>query len=273
MKNIIKISLFLSLLMVLFAPNLDAQEEIKVPLSNPDEPGLLKIHVLEGGIEVQGYDGDEVLVTIIDEKRDIEKPEYKEDKGRKMRKLSGAGGGYHIEEDKNTVQIVVKPWTDLEKIIVKVPQSFSLNLNCTNDGDIKVSDVDGELDINNINGGVELLNVIGPVVAHALNDNIRIVFKEIPEYEDMSITSLNGDIEVTFPEDTDVDISLKTDNGEVLSDFPIEMKYSTKVSKERSKKGKYKISGENQLSGKINDGGGEIRMQTMNGDIVILKGK
>ena len=244
-----------------------AQETIKVPLSNPDEPGKLEVHLIEGSITVIGHDGDEVEVTV-DEKA----AQTKMYKGRKMKKLTGSKGGFEIEEENNTVSISVEPWTDLEEIEIKVPHYFALELQAINNGDIYVSDVFGELDINNINGGVTLKNVVGPVVAHALNQDVIVDFKEIPEDEDMSITSLNGDLEIALPDDSEFNINLKTDNGDILSDFEIEMTISTSgISVEsNSKKGKYKLTGDSKVLGKVNGGGGEIKMHTMNGDIIII---
>ena len=245
-----------------------AQETIKVPLSNPDEPGRLEVHLIKGSISVSGYDGENVEVTV--EEQMAGSKTYK---GRKMKKLSGAKGGFQIEEERNVVSISVEPWTEMKEISIKVPNSFSLDLQAINDGDIFVENVFGELEINNINGGVTLKNIIGPVVAHALNHDVIAEFKEIPEDEDMSLTSLNGDIEISVPEDSEFSLNLKTDNGDILSDFEIDMSYSSgpTASETKSKKGKYKITGDNKILGKVNGGGGEITMHTMNGDVVILK--
>src|SRR5438105_671975 len=82
-----------------------------------------------------------------------------------------------------------------------------------------VSGVDGEFDINDVNGEVDLKNIGGSVVAHALNGHVLVTFNRIDPQKPMAFSSLNGDIDVTFPADLKANVSLRTDNGEVYSDF------------------------------------------------------
>ena len=59
----------------------------------------------------------------------------------------------------------------------------------------------------------------------------------------MSFTSLNGTIDVTLPANIAADFSMKTNRGEIYSDFDVKLKPPPKPVVEQSdaKKGKYKV--------------------------------
>jgi len=60
----------------------------------------------------------------------------------------------------------------------------------------------------------------------------------------MSFSSLNGTLDVTLPADIKANIKLQSDNGEVYSDFPVDMlapSVNQTVQDDRSKGGKYRL--------------------------------
>ena len=139
----------------------------------------------------------------------------------------------------------------------------------TNDGNISVEGVDGDIVANNINGGVTLTNVSGAVVAHALNEDVKATITRFAG-KPMSFSSLNGTLDVTLPGDTKANLKLESDNGEVYSDFPVEMlapSINQTVQDDRGKGGKYRLKIEKAMTGRINGGGPEITFKTFNGDI------
>jgi DUF4097 and DUF4098 domain-containing protein YvlB len=143
-----------------------------------------------------------------------------------------------------------------------------------NDGNIVVSGVDGEFDVNNVNGEVDLKNIGGSVVAHALNGHVLATFNRIDPQKPMAFSSLNGDIDVTFPADLKANVSLRTDNGEVYSDFDVKVQPNAPqqtVEDDRGKGGKYKVKIDKNVRGTINGGGQEIQFKNFNGNIYIRK--
>ncbi|HTP80599.1 MAG TPA: hypothetical protein VMM57_09370 [Bacteroidota bacterium] len=90
----------------------------------------------------------------------------------------------------------------------------------------------------------------------------------------MSFSSLNGEIDVTFPSTIKATLSMKTEQGEIYSDFDIAMDNSAPKVEEGGKgKGRYHVSVEHTMRGKVNGGGAEIQFKNYNGDIYIRKGK
>jgi DUF4097 and DUF4098 domain-containing protein YvlB len=137
-----------------------------------------------------------------------------------------------------------------------------------------VSDVEGEFDINNVNGAVTLNHVSGSAVAHALNGRVQATFTRVDPQKSMAFSSLNGDIDVTFPPDVKANLSLRTDNGEIYSDFDIQLQATAPhqiVEDDRGKGGKYRVRIDKTLHAALNGGGPEIQFKNFNGNIYIRK--
>jgi DUF4097 and DUF4098 domain-containing protein YvlB len=159
-------------------------------------------------------------------------------------------------------------------ITIRAPYNTALKLSSTNDGDIRVENMRGEIEVNNTNGNVALAGISGWVVAHALNGKLQAAFTEVTAGKAMSFSSLNGNIDVTFPATVKANLVMKSDNGDILSDFDIQMTTSTakpEVEDTRSRGGRYKIKLDKAVHGTIGGGGPEFRLQTYNGNIYIRK--
>jgi DUF4097 and DUF4098 domain-containing protein YvlB len=136
-----------------------------------------------------------------------------------------------------------------------------------------VTGVDGELDVNDVNGSVTLNNVSGSAIAHALNGRVLVTFNRINQ-KPMAFSSLNGDIDVTFPADLKANLSLKSDRGEIFSDFDVQVQASAPqqtVEDSRKDGGKYKVKIDKTVHGTIGGGGPELQFTNFNGSIYIRK--
>lgn len=276
-KNILILSLLF--LAVTIAPYLIAQEEVvdrlSVPFSNPAEPGFLEVGLVNGGITVTGYDGTEVIVEAKARMKSI-KESKQDEKVKGMIRIPVTTTGLEIEEENNHIEIGVESYKRTIDLDIKVPVKTSLNLTAVNHGDIYVENVEGELEIENVNGRVTLKNVTGSVMAHALNKDLIVNLVRVYPDKDMSFSTLNGDIDVTFPSTIKADLKLKSDNGNIYSDFEIQLqKKSKKIveGNEDDKDGRYRVKIESAVYGSINGGGPEIQFTSFNGDIMIRKAK
>jgi DUF4097 and DUF4098 domain-containing protein YvlB len=257
----------------LAAPFLAAQasdNRVTVPLSDPTRPASLRAHLLNGSITVKGADVKEMIV----EARARHEEERSEGRAQGMKRIPMTSTGLNIEADNNLVRISTDSVQRTIDLTITVPIHTSLSLKTVNDGHISVSGVDGEFDIDNVNGEVDLKNVGGSVVAHALNGHVVVSFNRIDPQKPMAFSSLNGDIDVTFPADLKANVSMRTDNGEVYSDFDVKLVANAPqqtVEDERSKGGKYRVKIDKNVRGTINGGGQEIQFKNFNGNIYIRK--
>src|SRR4029077_14609898 len=124
------------------------------------------------------------------------------------------------------------------------------------------------------NGEVDLKNIGGSVVAHALNGHPFVTFNRVDPQKPMAFSCVKGEIDVTFPADLKANVSMRTDNGEVYSDFDIKLQPTApqqSVEDERGKGGKYRVKIDKNVKGTINGGGQEIQFKNFNGNIYIRK--
>jgi DUF4097 and DUF4098 domain-containing protein YvlB len=144
-----------------------------------------------------------------------------------------------------------------------------------NQGDIHVENITGDVEVSNTNGSVTLLNINGSAVASALNQDIIVTFADIDPGKDMAFSSMNGDIDVTFPASLKAKVKIKSSMGEVYSDFEVkEIRSPDRVVREnrRSNGGKYEVNIDRSFWGTINGGGQVIQFSNFNGDIFIRQG-
>jgi DUF4097 and DUF4098 domain-containing protein YvlB len=243
-------------------------DRIPVTLSDPSRPAHVKVSMVNGGITVKAYEGKEVVV----EARMRNRENSRNEGGPKRLAISSTG--LSVEEENNEVNINTESYMHPIDVSVSVPVRTSLKLRAVNDGDIVVTGVDGELDVDDINGAVTLNNVSGSVVAHALNGHVYATLTRVEPQKAMAFSSLNGDIDVTFPADLKANVSIRSDQGDVFSDFDVQLKAAASqpvVEDSRGKGGKYRVKIDKTVHGTINGGGPEIQFRNFQGQIYIRK--
>jgi DUF4097 and DUF4098 domain-containing protein YvlB len=243
-------------------------DRIPVTLSDPSRPAHVKVSMVNGGITVKAYEGKEVVV----EARVRNRENSRNEGGPKRLTISSTG--LSVEEENNDVNINTDSYMHPIDVTVSVPVHTSLKLRAVNDGDIVVTGVDGELDVDDINGAVTLNNVSGSVVAHALNGHVYATLTRVDPQKAMAFSSLNGNIDVTFPADLKANVSIRSDQGDVFSDFDVQLKAASSqpvVEDGRVHGGKYRVKIDKTVHGTINGGGPEIQFRNFQGQIYIRK--
>jgi len=243
-------------------------DRIPVTLSDPSRPARVKVSMVNGGITVKAYEGKEVVV----EARVRNRENSRNEGGPKRLTISSTG--LSVEEENNEVNINTDSYMHSIDVTVSVPVHTSLKLRAVNDGEIVVTGVDGELDVDDINGAVTLNNVSGSVVAHALNGHVYATLTRVDPQKAMAFSSLNGNIDVTFPADLKANVSIRSDQGDVFSDFDIQLKAASSqpvVEDGRGHGGKYRVKIDKTVHGTINGGGPEIQFRNFQGQIYIRK--
>ena len=267
--------LILSLMSVRVVAQEEVVDRVTVELTDPTKPCNIDVSLMRGSITVTGYDGQEVLVEAKTKMKKLsEEGEPGKTKGGMFR-IPVNSSSLTVEEYKNRIQVGTGSWKSGSDLYVRVPTNSNLNLSCVNDGDIHVENIIGDLEVNNVNGSVTLLNITGSVVGHALNGELKVVFNGINPEKAMSFSSMNGDIDVTFPASLKCDVKIKNDMGDVYSDFEIQKVDKPREMLEENKRGqdgKYRVKIESAFYGSINGGGPEYSFANFHGDIFIRQG-
>lgn len=242
-----------------------AQERIVIPLSNPGEPGQLELGIVRGSISVVGTDGEEVVINYSGDGKHDDRPNEKNG----LRRISDSSIGFEVTEDNNEIEIGGAPPQADVNFSISVPHNFSLYLSTVNGGDISVEDVSGEMEISNVNGDVTLTNVGGSASVSTVNGDISGSFRNVGN-NPMAFTTVQGDIDIAFPANAKVTAKMRSEWGDVYTDFEMNIDRSNRESIQADSD-VYKVSVNNWLSGKINGGGPEYLFKTLRGDIYIRK--
>ncbi|UOQ51461.1 DUF4097 family beta strand repeat-containing protein [Hymenobacter cellulosivorans] len=269
-------------LLLLFPLSLTAaaqgKEQLVVPLSAPGKPGLLSVKLVNGSISVVGYGGKDVVVDVSSPGRsrddDDDRDEDEKESAKGLRRISpNPGFDVTVEEKDNKVYVKTNSWQQPIHMTVKVPQRFSLQLKTVNEGDIVVENVNGELELSNVNGAIVMRQVSGSAVANTVNGPIKAFFKTVTAGAPMAFSTVNGAVDVTLPPAAKASLKLKSDQGEVYSDFDLAPdKAPTKVNR-TTQDGVYRLNIDSWTYGKLNGGGAEIMMKSLMGNIYLRKAK
>lgn len=252
----------------------EVKEQLVVPLTDPNKVGTLQVSLVTGSISVMGYSGKEVIIDASAKNANQVAIKEKSSESNGMKRISPAGGGLEItaKEQNNTIKVSSGYVNRAVHLSIKVPARFSLKLSTVNQGDILVENVNGELEITNVNGKITLTNISGSAVANTIDGNLIANFKETVA-NPMAFSTLNGNVDVTFPPTIKANFKLKSDQGEIFSDFDMDIDSAKPKATRTEKDGLYKVSIEDWVYGKINGGGPEVMMKNMHGSIYIRKSK
>ena len=264
------------LLTALLSTRLWAQDgekgQLVVPLSDPGKPYKLEVGLINGSITITGYEGKDIIIDAQGEER---KHREKEPAPGGMRRLSAVSNlDVQAQENNNQVNVHGSP-NKTTNLTIKVPMnSTSVKLSTVNNGNINASNLSGDLEIRNVNGYIKLNNISGSVVANTVNGNVEVTFKSIDAKAAMAFSTLNGKVDVTFPASLKANVKLKSDQGDIFTDFDVVTEQRKPVvTKNTGEKGMYSLKMEDWVYGKIAGGGPELLMKTTLGSLYIRKAK
>ena len=166
-----------------------------ISLSDPARPATVHLGLIQGSIAVRGTDRKDVLVQseVDDEDGHVSKPD-----AAGMRRIQQRAA-LTVEEENNRVAISAASPNRFYKFTIEVPAKTNLEVSTVNGGEITVEGVDGEIEVGNVNGGITMTRVAGSVVAHTTNGGVKVSLTRVTPQKPMAFTTLNGDVDVTFP--------------------------------------------------------------------------
>jgi DUF4097 and DUF4098 domain-containing protein YvlB len=120
---------------------------------------------------------------------------------------------------------------------------------------------------------VTATDISGAAVINSTNGDVHAPFVEVMATKPMSFTSFNGDVDVTLPASLAADLLVTAQQGDVLTDFDVEVQEDPAVV-ERSApdaRGRYRVRMQRETRYAIGGGGPDIQLRTFNGDVMIRK--
>jgi Toastrack DUF4097 len=248
----------------------DTGDRVTVPLTDPSRPAKIFATMLNGGITVTGYAGKDIVIESSAHGEHHRAPRAAEG----MHRIDAGIGGFSADEDNNVVHIKT-PLAGGE-MRLQVPFNTSLSLKTMNGGAIKIDHVAGDLDLENMNGEIVATDVSGSVLANSMNGKVLVTFDHIATDKPMAFTTMNGDVDVTLPADARATLRMKSDNGQIYTDFDVKINSNAnppQVEDGRAHGGRYRVKIDRTTVGTINGGGPNMKFQTFNGNIYVRKKK
>ncbi len=211
-----------------------------------------KVHTMGGRVLIQDVTGElkgSSMGGTVEYKNVKKKPDAAEMKETKMTTMGG----------------------DLE--ISDAPSGADLE---TMGGDIHVSSAADHIKASTMGGDIHIDKINGWIDAHTMGGDVVAVMTGNPSQgkRDVNISSKSGDIEVTLPAGLSVTLDLRLaytthsrNQYRIISDFPVQLDETDKWDDEEGTPRKY-------IYGKSPEAGGQhrIRIETINGDIILKKG-
>lgn len=263
------------LLLILMPVFLMAQEkgEVTVPLSNPDQIGMLVVDVRQGMVTIKGTSRKDVLVAYEEvQNKDDDKDHDDEDGNTSgLKKIATSQLDLSIEENDNTVRINSDSWGGGANLVIEVPAQFNLQIDSYMGKEISVDNVSGEIVLDGYVGSIFAKNVSGSVNASTYAGKIEVQITSIAGNEPMAFSTYAGTIDLSLPSTTAADLKMKTKWGSIFTGFDMDVRTGgTGLKKEESDKG-FKLSTDTWTYGKINGGGPEIMIKSTAGSIYVKK--
>jgi hypothetical protein len=190
----------------------------RVKFSDASKPGTLKLSLPWAEARVTATDGNEVIVSSsLDEKTRRGEVDHEG-----FRRLDD-DLTFELTEKNNVATITIagdNPWlSNGAEFNIKVPRNTNLILRTEAGGDIQVKGVEGDIDINSMNGEVTLEDIASSAVVNTMNGEVRVSFSKAP-VKPVSLSSMNGEIDLRLPGDTKANLRMRTHNGSIRTNFP-----------------------------------------------------
>jgi hypothetical protein len=239
-------------------------EQLVVNMSFPGIQGMLTFENPKGAIKVTGYDGDVILVTGTMRHQEGEK---KPASG--MRKIDQNIFDITAEVNGNNIVLLSSSLGRTIDFDLKVPKKFSLKLKSLDNGSIEIININGEIEVENTNGDITLDGISGSAVLSTVYGKISANFREVYPDSPMMFTSFEGEISITLPASVKAKLKMRSEKGEILSDFDINQTGRQPVVKNIDNKQVYSL--ENWVVGTVNSGGAEYIISSYTGNIILRK--
>jgi hypothetical protein len=137
---------------------------------------------------------------------------------------------------------------------IRVPRGVLFTGRTVN-GSVRATGLTADAKVSTVNGSVRV-NTTGLAEAKTVNGSITVRMGRTNWSESLSFQTVNGAITVERPDGLNADVSASTVNGSLSSDWPMTVR------------GKW---GPKRMNGKIGNGGRELALETVNGDIELRR--
>lgn len=238
-------------------------QDFKIPAEN-DKGWKLVLMDFKGDLPIEGYNGKEIVITSSSE------PVVVPERAKGLKPVYSAGNdntGIGLSYEKNGNQVTLNcllPLTRDGEYKIRVPENMAIKYEspCERGGTVTVQGIKNEVEIKSCHSMV-LKEVSGPLVLSTIAGDIDVVFTEGITPKPSSISSIGGEIDVTLPVKSGVNLEFKSMSGNIYSDFDFPQPQDKNLKQ---------VAGHN-LKHQLNGGGADLSLVSVGGNIYLRKGK
>lgn len=122
---------------------------------------------------------------------------------------------------RTTVPVVhVGKWKSSVAYTIRVPRSVHVKVSSSSADHIRITDITGNVTVKNFNGAIGLDGVVGSTIVDTVNGSVVYEYKTRPS-SNAQLSSVNGNIEVHVPGDSNFTWVADTIQGEFLTTMPV----------------------------------------------------
>lgn len=213
----------------------------------PLQPGgSFELQNVNGAVEVQGWDRDEVEVHAV---KTAQKNESD------LERVS-----IEVNAKPDSVAIATRyPQNEGVEVVVeytiRVPHGARVEHVGTVNGTLRIAGVEDVGDLRSVNGNIEVYEGGGAVHAHTTNGNLHLELSHICPQNGATAETTNGSVFLAIPSDTQANLEARSMNGNFISELPLSVESSQRP---------------REVNGKLGRGGAPIRLHTVNGGIRVV---
>jgi hypothetical protein len=139
--------------------------------------------------------------------------------------------------------------------VLTVPRSARIDAIELINGRIDLKDLTGEVEASSINGRVTATNLTGDCKLSTINGKTIASFDRVDSGRNISLSSVNGQVEVTLPSDLNAQIKASVVHGSISNNFGLNVRKGEYVGRD--------------MNGVLGNGGARINLSNVNGNITV----
>lgn len=261
----------------------EEEVEMRIPASELTRETMFHFNNINGDLNVEGYDGDEILITgkkIVTGKPNVRRSFDPDDFY--LDKISTNGHlfvfvrhpGLEVEIEENDLSYRSNKDNYWDENIqgfefnlqMKVPRYLMSEISTINAGEVVVENMSHGVDAANINGSVIIRNVTGGMInAETVNGNVIAEFRDNPS-GDVELHTVNGKIEVLASKNFSAHVTFKSLHGELYTDFD-DRSYRSDRSGKKDGMSRFSIGSSDTIQ--FGQGGPNMLLRLLNGNAYI----
>jgi DUF4097 and DUF4098 domain-containing protein YvlB len=221
--------------------------------------GTVNVSNVNGSITVEAWDRNEVKLEA------IKTADSKETLSEMTIQIESKPNSFCVqaEHDSWTNRNGGEKWNRNRKMEVQfhltVPRTAVLSGIETVNGSVTVSNFTNQTNVSAVNGQVTATNLRGAANLSTVNGTVVADFDRLEPGSKISLETVNGKVNLTIPSDSSATVKAESVNGNITNDFGLPVR-----------KGKYVGR---DLYGKLGSGDTNVKLESVNGELAILKKK